>query len=178
MEGHVQTDNQRSEGDGHPLLQCTCCTKYAAETKSAVYGSKLCDGPGAVVATATAHAGSKVHLTALQHVATRLGSQGIVASMGRAVVATQKVFDVRHKPGSTSASRLENKKKVGQITAHVRSGRNSHSRPEVPWSAGMIGVWSGGFAKWGGVKGCGCGCKEPHQWTFCVVGHMWEQCFH
>jgi hypothetical protein len=31
--------NQRSEGGGHPLLQCTCCTKYAAETKSAVYGS-------------------------------------------------------------------------------------------------------------------------------------------
>ncbi len=71
-----------------------CCTKYAAETKSAVYMSKWCDGPGAVVATATdltAHAGSKVHLAALQHVATRLGSQGIVASMGRAVVATQKV---------------------------------------------------------------------------------------
>ena len=39
----------------------------------------------------TAHAGSKVHLAALQHVATRLGSQGI----GRAVVATQKVLDVR-----------------------------------------------------------------------------------
>jgi hypothetical protein len=36
----------------------------------------------------TAHAGSKVHLAALQHVATRLGSQGIVASMGQAVVAT------------------------------------------------------------------------------------------
>jgi hypothetical protein len=68
-----------------------CCTKYAAETKS---GSKWCDGPGAVVATATdltAHAVSKVHLAALQHVATRLGSQGIVPSMGRAVVATQKV---------------------------------------------------------------------------------------
>ena len=67
-----------------------CCTKYAAETKSAVYGSKWCDGPGAVVPTATdltAHAGSKVHLAALQHVATRLGSQGIVASMGRVVVA-------------------------------------------------------------------------------------------
>ncbi len=57
-----------------------------------MYGSNKCDGPGAVVATdLTAHAGSKAHLAALQHVATRLGSQGIVASMGRAVVATQKV---------------------------------------------------------------------------------------
>jgi hypothetical protein len=82
--------NQRCAGDGHPLLQCTCCTKYEAETKS---GSKWCDGPGAVVATATdltAHAGSKVHLAALQHVATRLGSQGIVASMGRQAWAWQK----------------------------------------------------------------------------------------
>ena len=72
-----------------------------------MYGSKWCDGPGAVVATATdltAHAGSKVHLAALQHAATRLGSQGIVASMGRAVVATQKA-----EPGSTLASRLGKK---------------------------------------------------------------------
>ncbi len=99
-----------------------CCTKYAAETKSAVYGSKWCDGPGAVVATATdltAHAGSKVHLAALQHVATRLGSQGIVASMGRAVVATQK------DKGQTG---LNVKKKIvgffgltGNPSDHVRS---------------------------------------------------------
>ena len=69
-------------GGRAPPAAVHCCTKYAAETKSAVYGSKWCDGPGAVVATATdltAHAGSKVHLAALQHVATRLG---IVASMG------------------------------------------------------------------------------------------------
>ncbi len=45
----------------------------------------------AIATDLTAHAGSKVHLAALQHVATRLGSQGIVGSMGRAVVATQKV---------------------------------------------------------------------------------------
>ncbi len=91
-------------------VQGVATSKYAAETKSAVYGSKWCDGPGAVVATATdltAHAGSKVHLlAALQHVATRLGSQGIVASMGRAVVATPRI---KAKPGSTFASRLEKK---------------------------------------------------------------------
>jgi hypothetical protein len=51
-----------------------CCTKYAAETKSAVpYGTNRDSRD------LTAHAGSKVHLAALQHVATRLG---IVASMG------------------------------------------------------------------------------------------------
>ncbi len=39
-------------GRAPPLLQCTAAPKYAAETKSAVYGSKWCDGPVAIVATA------------------------------------------------------------------------------------------------------------------------------
>ena len=67
-----------------------CCSALLHQVRGGESGSKWCDGPGAVVATATdltAHTGSKVHLAALQHVATRLGSQGIVASMGRAVVA-------------------------------------------------------------------------------------------
>jgi hypothetical protein len=78
--------NSVARGMGTP-----CCSALLHQVRR---GSKSCDGPGAVVATATdltAHAGSKVHLAALQHVATRLGSQGIVASMGRAVVATQSL---------------------------------------------------------------------------------------
>ncbi len=47
--------NQRSEGDGHPLLQCTVAPSTRRRPSP-----KWCDGPGAVVATATdltAHAG-------------------------------------------------------------------------------------------------------------------------
>jgi hypothetical protein len=77
-----------ARGTGTP-----CCSALLHEVRGGESGSKWCDGPGAVDLTTdlTAHAGSKVHLAALQHVATRLGSQGIVASMGRAVVPTQKV---------------------------------------------------------------------------------------
>jgi hypothetical protein len=102
-----------------------CCSALLHQVRG-VYGSKWCDGPGAVMATATdltAHAGSKVHLAALQHVATRLGSQGIVASMGRAVGATQKV-----RPNRAQRSRAVSKKTLvgffgltGNPSDHVRS---------------------------------------------------------
>jgi hypothetical protein len=63
--------NQRSEGDGHPLLHQVRDQVRRVRVQVVRWARGGRD--------LTAHAGSKVHLAALQHVATRLG---IVASMG------------------------------------------------------------------------------------------------